>query len=157
MRGSIVPTMRDLQEARRLREKAGSREEYIRWGEEEPKRGQVGPRRDDYFTDFSVSELPWKGLYLVQFRIGGAAPLVCVIVRPKANRVKPGGSPRTWVEEQAGDYPTPHEAFCEIVKRTDQRARRNAEVENIARRLASEFRKQVRDGHAPGGDDQSKL
>jgi hypothetical protein len=145
MRGSLVPTKRDLQEARRLRRKAGSLEEYIRWSEKPPKRENRGRRRNDFFKDFSVSELPWKGLYLVRFKMGSLDPVFCVIVRPKANRVKPGGPPRTGVESKHGsDYPTPHEAFCEIVKKeTNQEERRGADVESIARWLTSKFREQV--------------
>jgi hypothetical protein len=147
MRGRAIPSEPALKRLWSLKREAGGRDELLRWIDEypEPKRGKPGRRRDDYFKDFLVSELPWKGLYVVRFTIGGAAPLVHIIVRPKANRVKPGGPPRTWVESKHGsDYPTPHEAFCEIVKKTGQQARRSAAVENIARRLTNKFRKQVR-------------
>jgi hypothetical protein len=60
-----------------------------------------------------------KGLYLVRFKIGSAAPTVVGIVRPKARRVKPGGPIRTWVESQPenGDFPTPQQAIREVVRR----------------------------------------
>jgi hypothetical protein len=147
MRGRAIPTEVALKKLWSLKREAGGRDELVRWIDEypEPRRGKPGRHRDDFFKDFSVSKLPWKGLYLVQFRTASRTPVFCVIVRPKANRVKPGGPPRTWVESEHGsDYPTPHEAFCEIVKKTDQEARRGAQVDSIARRLTGEFRKQVR-------------
>jgi hypothetical protein len=59
---------------------------------QQPKLG--APRKD--FRDISVSELPWKGLYMVRFKIGAAAPLTCAIVRPQKHRLKPGSSLKTW-------------------------------------------------------------
>ena len=117
-----TPNKRDLENLRTLRRKAGSREELIRWIDQElrapPKRG--APRKD-FFHDFSISDGPAKGLYLVRFKLGGAPIVYCVIVRPKAHRVKSGGPIRTWVESKCGnDFPTPHQAIREIVKTTWQ-------------------------------------
>jgi len=148
MRGRTLPTERDLQEARRLRRKAGSREEYLRWGEEGPaKRSKRGRRRNEFFRDFSVSEGPaGTGLYVVRFKMGDDATTFVLIVRPKPNRVKPGGPIRTPIEAvpKWGDYLTPHEAIRAIVERKkyeEPGAALSATADNITRRLIGELRK----------------
>src|SRR5262249_16615352 len=135
---------------------------------QEPKLG--APRKD--FRDISVSELPWKGLYMVRFKIGAAAPLVCVIVRPQKHRLKPGDPLKTWVELQCEEkygknwqYPTTHQAFREIVETAwkaceemsrdkdlspsqreqwNPRRRLGSYVESVIRKLASDFRREVK-------------
>jgi hypothetical protein len=113
-----APTKRELQILSRLKQRAGSREELLRWLDQCPKLKRGRPR-NDFFSDFSISDGPAKGLYLARFKMGGAAPTVVVIVRPKAHRVKPGGPISTWVESQPknGDFPTTHQAIREIVER----------------------------------------
>jgi len=122
----VEPTKRNLTSLWRLLRDAGSRAELNRWlkAYPEPKdqKRKRGRPANVFFTDFSVSEGPAKGLCVVGFRIGGAAPLVRLIVRPQKHRLKPGDA-RTWVELQCAkkygqnfQFPTPHEAFREIVQ-----------------------------------------
>jgi|SRR5215470_11307113 len=135
---------------------------------QEPKLG--APRKD--FRDISVSELPWKGLYMVRFKMGGAAPLCSVVVRPQKHRLKPG-DPKTGVELECEkkhgknfQFSTPHRAIREIVETAwkaceemsrdkdlspsqreqwNPRRRLGSDIENVVRRLAGNFR-QI---HAP--------
>jgi hypothetical protein len=172
-------TERDRQDLRRLLDTAGDREEFDRRVDtelrERPKRGRKrGRSKNDFFTDFSVSEGPAKGLYLVRFRMGGATPLVCAIVSPKKRWVK-----ELELSEQHPFAPgkkikieilTPHQTFREIVERlcklpevvdrdTDLtpaerkawkleawkfRRRLGATEDAITRRLTSEFRQKVK-------------
>jgi hypothetical protein len=159
-------TERDRQDFRRLVDACGGdRDEFDRRVDGEcrrPKRGRKrGRSKDNFFTDFSVSDIA-KGLYLVRFRIGGAAPLVCVIVRPQKHRLKPGDPRKTWVELQCEkkkygknfQYPTPHQAMHEIVQTlweahtklspTQTETLRGALLDSVTRRLTSEFRQKVK-------------
>ena len=139
---------------------------------DERQKPKLGAPRKDFFKDMSVSELPWKGLYMVRFKIGAAAPLVCVIVRPQKHRLKPGDPLKTWVELQCEEkygktwqYPTTHQAFREIVEtawkaceemsrdkdlspaQRDQwnpGRRLGSDVKNVMRKLTSEFRQKVK-------------
>jgi hypothetical protein len=163
-----TPTERDLAMLWNLKRRAGSRAALIRWltDHPEPKREERkrGRPKNDFFTDFSVSEGPAKGLYLVCFKIGGAAPLVWVAVSPK----------KRWVKEfRSGkkiEILTPHQTFHEIVKRlwelpevverdtdltpaerdawkleaTKLRLRLGNEVDSVTRRLTSEFRQKLK-------------
>jgi hypothetical protein len=116
--GARAKTERDSQDIRRLLRAAGSRAELIRWIDQELRAPPIrGRRRNVFFNDFSITDGPAKGLYLMRFKLGGAPVVYCVIVRPKAHRVKPGGAIRTWVESKCGnDFPTPHQAIREIVR-----------------------------------------
>lgn len=146
MRGRAAPTDRDLREAQRLRQKAGSRAEYLRWGEGKPsKRGKRGRPRDEFFTDFSVSKWPGgSGLYTLWVKTAKDPQTFVLIVRPRRNRVKPGGPKRTWVEAHPknSDYPTPFEAIRAFVKKYGEpTALKTTDEDSIARRLKREFRK----------------
>jgi len=135
---------------------------------DERQKPKLGAPRKDYFRDISVSELPWKGLYMVRFKIGGASPLYCVTVRPRKHRLKPGDPLKTWVELQNEkkygknfQFSTPHQAMREIVETAwkaceemsrdkdlspaqreqwDPRRRLGSDIKNVMRKLAGEFR-----------------
>jgi hypothetical protein len=96
------------------------------------RRGRGRPR-NTYFQDFSVR--PEGELYVVQFRLGGATPLVTVIVRPKRVAL-----PKKLLN--------PHQAFYEVVNTLrqghDPISPGSGTVDAIARRLTAEFRKQRR-------------
>ena len=138
---------------------------------------KLGAPRKDFFKDISVSELPWKGLYLVRFKIGGAAPLVNFIVRPQKHRLKRGDPLKTWVELQCEEkygknwqFSTPHQVFRQIVEAAwkaceeisqdkdlspaqreqwDPRRRLGLDVENVVRKLACEFRQRAKRASDP--------
>src|SRR5262249_34303469 len=94
---SAPPTEREVADFFRILEKHGLEELNRRRDQYQKPKRKRGRLRNEFFNDFSVSELPWKGLYMVRFKIGGAAPLVCAIVRPRKHRLKPGDPFKTWV------------------------------------------------------------
>lgn len=155
---------RDLRQLQRLREKYGPAE-CKRQIDKCPPGAKRGRPRNDFFSDFSLTELPEKGLYLVRFTLkdGHAAlapgwskkfppPLFCVIVRPKKHRLKPGGPGKTGAElkyeKQSGrdyQYPTTLQAFREIaetiLKAPEEMTRDpGRDADAIARRLARDLR-----------------
>jgi hypothetical protein len=138
MRGRAVATERELRMLWSLKRKAGSRAELLRWIDSypEPKRGKRGPRRKDFFKDFSVVAGPVKGVYLVRFRVGSAAPLVCAFVKERGARL-----PKGMVEVM-----TRHQIFRKIAETLDkdQPGRAGAGIDAITHWLDEEFRKAKR-------------
>lgn len=148
------PTKREVDDFFRTLTKYGLEElNRAREPYQKSKRKRGRPLNDS-FTDISVSETPWEGLYLVRFKIGRAAPLICVAVKPKGVRL-----PKGLIK-----IATPHQAIGEIIKTlweayektsrdntlsTAERenwkpARLGASVDAITRRLTSEFRKKAK-------------
>jgi len=86
-----------------------------------------GRPRDDSITDFSVSNAPKKGYYLVRFSIGSEA---CrVIVRY--------GVPH---EEGAVLARRPYETFHAIAETLRAKGARSASAKTLAHRLTKKFR-----------------
>ena len=98
------PTKRDLEDLRRLRRKAGSREELIRWLDQcqEVKRGR---RPLDPCEDFSVSKGPEKNLYVVHYKMCDTSYVVIV----SAQKSRKGNRPDLIVS-------TPHQTFRAIAE-----------------------------------------
>lgn len=146
------PSKREVDDFFRTLGKHGLKE-LNRWRDRYPQPTR-GRRRHDFFKNFSVGNGPVKGTYLVRFRMGGAAPLYCVVVRPKGV-----GLPKGLVK-----IATPHQAIGEIVRtlweayeKTSRDntlpaaerenwkpARLGASIDAITRRLTSEFRKKAK-------------
>jgi hypothetical protein len=78
------PTERDLSDLRRLRRKAGSRPELIRWLDQ-CQEVKCGRPPLDLIKDFSVHEGPEKDIYVAHYKLGKETYVV--IVRSRKQRM----------------------------------------------------------------------
>lgn len=163
---TVTPTEHNLRALWSLRRKAGGRAGLLRWLKDypEPKREERkrGPRKNDFFTDFSVDPGPAEGLFIVRFKAADAGPL-CLLQhnRQNASLVCIVSPKKPWVKELQHslapggkikfEFVTPHQAFGKIVK-TLREALPPAErwrlgagtPDAITRRLTSQLREAIR-------------